>query len=123
MNLSVLEQEATGCRGAVLLWDIEGQGTDDIPGLVNHVIIYPAPVVAALRPTLPGVALGAGVEAAQAVLVQAVTQVYAIAEQLATLVIFPLGSADREEKICMMWCARSQKRLGRCHSVDTMPQS
>lgn len=109
MNLSVLEQEATGCGGAVLLWDIEGQGTDDIPGLVNHVIIYPAPVVAALRPTLPGVALGAGVEAAQAVLVQAVTEVYAIAEQLATLVIFPRVCRERGEDLHDVVCQVSEE--------------
>lgn len=74
-----------------------GQRADDLPGFGDNGIIDPASVAAALGATLVGVALGARVEAAQTVFLQAVTQISVITDQPATLVVLLPNSAGRTE--------------------------
>lgn len=60
---------------------------DDLPSLDLDLLVEPLAVAAALGAALVGAALGAGVEAAQAVLVQAVTQVHPAVQQQPLAVI------------------------------------
>lgn len=64
----------------LIVRNTEWQGADDLSGLGDNGVVNPLAAAAALRPTLVGVALGAGVEAAQAVLLQAVAQVSIITD-------------------------------------------
>lgn len=66
--------------------------SDDLPSLYLDLLVEPLAVAAAFRAALVGAALGAGVEAAQAILVQAVTQVHPTVQQQPLAVIhFALG--------------------------------
>lgn len=60
---------------------------DDLPSLDLDLLVEPLAVAAALGAALVGAALGAGVEAAQAILVQAVTQVHPAVQQQPLAVI------------------------------------
>lgn len=66
--------------------------SNDFPSLDLDLLVEPLAVAATLGAALVGAALGAGVEAAQAILVQAVTQVHpAVQQQALAVVHFTLG--------------------------------
>lgn len=83
--------------GQHLVGNVEGRRADDLPRLGDDGVVDPAAVAAALGATLGGVTLGAGVEAAQAVLLQAVAQVSIIAEEPTALVIL-LHNSGRKRR-------------------------
>ena len=74
-------------QGCVLVGNVKRLLADDLAGLGDDGIVDPAAVAAALRAALVGVALGAGVEAAQAVLLQTVAQVRVVADEPAAFVV------------------------------------
>lgn len=78
--------KSRGARAA-LVGDAEGQRADDLARLGHQRVVHPLAAAAALGPALVGVALGAGVEAAQAVLLQAVAQVGVVTDEPAAFVI------------------------------------
>lgn len=66
--------------------------SDDLSSLYLDLLVEPLAVAATFRAALVGAALGAGVEAAQAIFVQAVTQVHPAQQQQALAVVhFTLG--------------------------------
>ena len=73
--------------GLLLVGDVEWHRADDLPTLTDHAGVDPAAVAAARGPALGGVTLGARVEAAQAVFIEATTQVSLIDEEPALSVI------------------------------------
>lgn len=66
--------------------------SNDLPSLYLDLLVEPLAVTATFRATLVGATLGAGVEASQAILIQAVTQVHPTVQQQALAVVhFALG--------------------------------
>ena len=83
-------------QGQLLVRNVEGQRADDLPRLSDDGVVDPAAVAAAFRATLVGVTLGAGIEAAQAVLLQAIAQVSIVADKPAAFVVLLQNSAKEK---------------------------
>lgn len=65
---------------------------DDLPSLDLDLLVQPLAVAATLGAALVGAALGAGIEAAQAIFIQAVTQVHpAVQKQPLAVIHLTLG--------------------------------
>ena len=95
-GLNAKKRKPIRLQGCVLVGDVKRLRADDLPGLGDDGVVDPAAVAAALGPALVGVALGAGVEAAQAVLLQAVAQVRVVADEPAAFVVLLHDSAEEK---------------------------
>lgn len=82
---------------------------DDFSTFHFHLLVKPLPVAAALDAALARSAFGAGVEAAHAVHIQAVTQVLAVGEQPAFGVVDSAFGSD----VLPAWLENRQRVTGR----------
>lgn len=105
------------------------QCADHLPRFGDNGIIDPPTVAPALGPTLVGVALGTRVEAAQTILLQAITQIGVVTDQPATFVVLlpdPAEKADdspgflstENEGLRSSLHKYSPSILSRCHPQD-----
>lgn len=78
--------------------DKKWESTDHIPSFSLNCIINPFPIAATFWSTFVWIAFGARIEATQAVLLQAVTQIYVITKQPAMFVILLHNSATAKKK-------------------------